>query len=227
MALVGSLILVPAHRCPMQAVAIGGSSGSGKTRLAAEIAALVDGAGVLCTDAYYRDRSGVPCASRAHLNFDVPDALDWDLLDLHLRRLRAGRPVNIPLYDFATHTRAAAGRPFRPCRILLLEGLFALCEPRVREFVDLAVFVDAPEALCLSRRLARDTAMRGRSEASVRHQWHRDVVPMYRRHVLPARAGADLVIDGSRDPLRSARAVLRALRARMVSKAPVSLGSGL
>ena len=157
----------------MVVVGIAGLSGSGKTLLASHVAELSAGTGVLCTDSYYRDIGGLPLAERDAVNFDAPEALDWDLLLSHLQRLRAGRGIDVPKYGFATHERLASDRRLEPVPLLVLEGLFALAEPRVRAMLDLAVFVDAGEEVCLARRIARDTAGRGRTKESVLRQWRR------------------------------------------------------
>ena len=196
----------------MTVIGIAGPSGSGKTRLALELASVLAGTAVLGTDSYYRDLSRLAPPDRDAVNFDAPSALDWDLLVLHLGKLRGGRRVGVPCYDFATHTRPASPEWFEPCETLVLEGLFALWEPRILSMLDLAVFVDAPEDLCLARRIARDTATRGRTAVSVRDQWRHDVAPMFAKHVLPTRERADLALDGTMPPEHSARAIRERLR---------------
>ena len=205
--------------CVVRVIGIGGPSGSGKTRVARELAITLPRASVLGADAYYLDRSGLASDDLAAVNFDAPSALDWDLLVLHLHRLKDGRRVGVPRYDFATHSRLAAPEWVEPCETLVLEGLFALWEPRVRSLLDLAVFMEAPQELCLARRIARDTGTRGRTESSVREQWRRDVAPMFVRHVLPTRARADLVLDGAASPARSALAIRARTRSLMGSGA--------
>ena len=193
-------------------IGIGGPSGSGKTRVARELANDLAGISVLGADSYYLDRSGLAPSALAAFNFDAPTALDWDLMARHLRWLKDGRRVGVPRYDFATHSRLPVPQWVEPCETLVLEGLFALWEPRVRSLLDLAVFLDAPQEVCLARRIARDTATRGRTEASVREQWRRDVVPMFLQHVLPTRSWADLVLDGTAPAERSALAVNARIR---------------
>lgn len=209
----------------MDTIGISGPSGSGKTLLAKELACLLPGGQVLCADSYYRDLAAMSAVRRTLVNFDAPSALDWDLFVPHLRRLREGSEVKVPLYDFATHTRAGTSHTVRPRGALVLEGLFALCDPRVRTLLDLAVFVDVPEDVCLARRLARDTEHRGRTEESVMAQWRRHVWPMFQRHVLPTREHADVVIDGSRPLRESAAAVRDALRRKQAQKTACSLHS--
>ncbi len=209
----------------MDTIGISGPSGSGKSLLAQVLASLLPGCQVLCTDSYYRDLAGISPARRALVNFDAPSALDWDLFLRHVRRLGEGGEVEAPLYDFATHTRAGASHTVHPCGALVLEGLFALCDPRIRELLDLAVFLDVPEEVCFARRLARDIKRRGRTEASVAAQWRRDVWPMFRRHILPTREHADVVIDGSRPPIESGMAVRDALRGKRALQIPRSIHS--
>ena len=202
----------------MYCIGIAGRSGSGKTRVAAELVRLGPQARVLATDAYYRDLSQLSVAERGAVNFDAPAALDWELLVADLARLRSGASVRVPRYDFATHTRMPEPALLAPCDVLIVEGLFALFDRRVREMLDLAVFIDAPEEECLRRRIERDIACRGRTEAFARAQWERHSAPMYERHVFPTRAYADLFLDGTAEPAGSARSVADAVAA--VATAP-------
>ena len=184
----------------MVCVGIAGPSGSGKTLLAQELRRQLLGCGVLCFDSFYRDLSFLAPDERASVNFDAPEAIDWDLLLGQLARLLAGERVAVPRYDFSSHTRQANPAALGPCEALVVEGLFALWDDRLCALFDLGVFLDVPDATCLDRRIARDTASRGRTESSVREQWRSQVAPMYRQHVLPTRHRADLVISGVRPP---------------------------
>lgn len=195
----------------MVSIGIAGRSGSGKTRVAAEVARLSPRAGLLAADSYYRDLSGLTPAERGAVNFDAPEALDWELLVEHLSRLHSGAWAAVPRYDFATHTRMPETVPLVPGDLLVLEGLFALFDQRVRAMLNLAVFIDLDEDEGLRRRIERDTGSRGRTETFVRSQWERDVAPMYALHVLPTKSYADLVLDGAAPPADSARAILRAV----------------
>ena len=210
----------------MVLIGISGLSGSGKTVLAGRLVPLLPACESLSTDAYYRDLSAMAPPERAAINFDAPSALDGDLLVDHLERLAGGGTAPVPRYDFAAHARLAGASRIGPCESLVLEGLFALWHPAVRAMLDLAAFVDAPEETCLQRRIARDTAGRGRTEASVRAQWERDVLPMFRRHVLPLREGAGIVVDGTRPPEESAGRIVRRLRPAGRGPALPSLHSG-
>ena len=191
----------------MQLIAIAGSSGSGKTSVARELESLLPDVGTLCTDSYYNDLSAMDVSARSAVNFDSPDAIDWGLLTRHIRDLRADGCVFVPQYDFATHARTERRQEFGPWKTVILEGLFALWNPLIREVLDLAVFIDTPEETCLARRIARDTRLRGRTEESVREQWARDVAPMFRKHAWPTCEHADLIVDGRQPPRESAIAV--------------------
>jgi uridine kinase len=177
-------------------VGIAGGSGSGKTALVEALCAELAPArvSVLAQDAYYRDRGGLPAADRARLDFDVPDAVDLDLFVEHLTTLRRGRRVRPPRYSFVTHRRRGHDRPVAPADFVLVEGLFLLLDPRARALLDLRIYLDAPEELRLTRRLARDVAQRGRTEQSVIEQCRRSTFPAHRRHVEPSRAWADVVL---------------------------------
>ncbi len=193
-----------AERCPdkirsMRApvcVGIAGGTGAGKSVLAAALEQAFDAARVLRIpqDAYYRDRGDQGAEARAALNFDHPDALETELLVAHLEELRAGRAVDVPVYDFGRHRRAPETWRAEPRALLVVDGILALADPALRACFDLRVFVDAPEDLRLRRRLARDVAERGRSAESVRAQFAATVRPMHARVVAPSRAHADLVV---------------------------------
>lgn len=180
-------------------IALAGPSCSGKTSLAAALARSLPGAphGVLSTDAYYRDLGRLPLHERAAANFDAPEAFDWPLLRQHVRRLASGEAVEVPVYDFTIHARA----PHQVQRVLatpfvIVEGLYALYDPEVRACCTVLAWVEVPEEVCLARRIARDVAERGRTEACVREQFAATVSPMYRRHIAPTRHYADVVLDG-------------------------------
>jgi uridine kinase len=176
-----------------------GPSGSGKTTIAhALVERLADrDAQLLPLDAYYRDLSQMSPERRTEVNFDVPGALDAELLIEHVCQLAAGKPIDTPVYDFATHCRTTARRRIRPGEVIVVEGLFALYWQQLRNAFDLSIFVAAPDDICLRRRLARDVYGRGRTEQSVVGQYEATVRPAAEAYVLPTRRHADLVIDGT------------------------------
>ena len=177
-------------------VGIAGGSGSGKTALAAAVSDALRPAvaGRLAQDAYYRDRSELPAAARHDLNFDVPEAFDFELFVGHLRALRGGQPIRPPRYCFVTHRRRGHGERVGPADVILVEGLLLLLDARARELLDLRIYLEAPEKLRLSRRLARDVSERGRTPRSVVAQYRTSTLPAHRRYVEPSKAWADLVL---------------------------------
>ncbi len=183
-------------------VAIAGASGSGKSWLADQLqAAFGKEAERLALDWFYRDRSHLPELRRSRLNFDHPRAIDWEKFEEVLKAWVRGRAAAVPSYDFATHTRGgeAAGRS--PKSLVLVEGLWLLRRPAIRGLFDLKVFLECSDTLCWERRLARDVAERGRSEASVQSQFHGTVLPMARRFVVPQARRADMILTS---PVRPA-----------------------
>lgn len=182
-------------------IGVAGPSCSGKSTLTRFLAAQLPGpVSVLPLDAYYKDLSWLPPEKRGERNFDVPDALDAELLEQHLRELVAGQGVERPIYDFASHTRSPGGVRVEPTPFLLVEGLFTLYWEEVRRHLGVSLFVEAPDALCLKRRKRRDVAERGRTPEEVILQYLTTVRPMAERFVLPTRRYADVVVQGS-DPV--------------------------
>ncbi|MFH1571524.1 MAG: uridine kinase [Gemmatimonadota bacterium] len=179
-------------------VGIAGPSCSGKSSIARLLATSLPGAGlVLPMDHYYHDLGRMAPAARHRFNFDVPESIDLDLLLGNLQGLTRGETVVKPVYLFPEHVRASEGEPVGPADCVVVEGLFALYWLEIRSLLGLAVFVEAPDAVCLSRRIERDVRERGRTRESVVEQYTRTVRPMGARHVTPTRAWAELVLDGT------------------------------
>jgi uridine kinase len=192
-------------------IGIAGCSGSGKTTLARELTTQLD-ATLLPLDFYYRDLSHLPPGERAHKNFDHPDSLEESLLVAHVEALAAGRTIERPLYDFATHTRVPdRTERIAATRVLLVEGILALHYPALRALYDAAIYVNAPHDLCLLRRIHRDVRERGRTEDSVRQQYEQTARPMADLFVLPSAAHASLTVEGTDDLDWSVEQVLRFL----------------
>ena len=179
-------------------VGVAGGSGSGKTTVVDRVVAHFgrDVVTVIRHDAYYHDLSHLPAARRARVNFDHPDSLDTELLVDHLRALRAGRSVQVPVYDFETHTRTGQSVPAEPRPVVLVDGILVLALPKLREMLDLRTFVDVDARDRLDRRIERDVQQRGRTRASVVAQFETSVAPMHERFVGPSREHADLIIEG-------------------------------
>ncbi len=193
-------------------IGIAGASGAGKTTFAKALMARMPDAALLSMDSYYRDLSYLSPSERDAVNFDRPDAIDWKTLLEHLTSRRTGWSVPVPGYDFKTHTRRAEPRIVAPSATTVLEGIFALWHPRVRGMLDLAVFVDTADDVCRGRRIVRDAAERGRPPESVRRQWERHTLPMFRRHTSPTRRYADCIVKGAVPPEDEVRRIFGFLR---------------
>jgi uridine kinase len=192
-------------------VGMAGASCSGKTVLATRLAESTPGgpATILALDSYYRDLSHLTPDQRAVWNFDVPEALDNALLLQHLRALLNGSPIDKPIYDFSTHTRAPETERVEPAPFIIIEGLFVLYWQEIRDTLGTKVFIAVPDEVCLARRIARDVRERGRTEESVRTQYEATVRPMYRKYCEPTARFADLRVSGD-DPIdQIAETVLR------------------
>lgn len=185
-------------------ILIAGPSGSGKSTLAAalcqwfhahHIAALA-----LALDHYYRDLSHLAAAERAAYNFDQPDAWEWERILLDVTRLKMGEGTARPCYDFASHLRSKDTVWIEPTEVLLLEGLFALCDRRLKALADLSIFVDVDPEAALQRRLQRDAGERGRSRQSVIEQYEKTVQPAVEAHIQPSAVHADLRVNGCSRP---------------------------
>jgi uridine kinase len=175
---------------------VAGGSGSGKSTVVFEVRRALP-AGSTCVlhhDAYYRDLSHLSFHDRARVNFDHPDALETDLMAAHVRRLLSGDVADVPRYDFSTHTRARGRERVHPTPVVVLDGILVLADARLRELMDLKVFVDTDADVRLVRRLRRDVDQRGRSAASVLDQYEATVRPMHLEFVEPSKRHADLVV---------------------------------
>ncbi len=177
-------------------VGIAGGSGSGKTTIAQTIYQRLGPTNVayIPHDAYYHDLSHIPLEERRRCNFDHPDALDTPLLIRHLHQLKQGQSVDIPVYDFATHTRRPETRRVDPRPIILVEGILVFVEPALRELMDIKLFVDTDPDIRFIRRLLRDIRERGRTMESVIEQYLSTVRPMHLEFVEPSKRYADIII---------------------------------
>jgi uridine kinase len=182
-------------------VSITGGTGSGKTTLANALLHYFakEGACLIEQDSYYRDLSHLSMSDRAAINFDDPDALENDLLLRHLESLIHGKAIEKPVYCFKTHTRTSQLRTVQPTSVILLEGLFALRDPRVRLLANLKIYVEADADIRFIRRAGRDVFERSRTMESVIDQYLKSVRPMHQLHIEPTKAHADLVLRNNGD----------------------------
>ncbi len=181
-------------------IGISGGSGSGKTTFARALTCELEkslGAGcctLLYQDNYYRDQSHRFDHDGGSVNFDHPDAIDFELLTEHVRLLKSGAAVEVPIYDFATHTRLNRTDHFPVTPIILVDGILIFNPAPLRALMDDLIFFDTPEELRFSRRLERDTRERGRTPEGVRSQFYKQVKPMHDIYVEPAKSHARCVI---------------------------------
>jgi uridine kinase len=177
-------------------VGIAGGTGSGKTTVAHKLAAAMPIGRCVSIehDAYYLDQSHLPAEDRAKINYDHPASLESSLLIEHLRTLRGGQAVEVPIYDFANHTRRPETREVLPARVIVVEGILVFTDPALRALMDIKIFVDTDPDIRLMRRIRRDLEQRGRTFQSVRDQYYATVRPMHIEHVEPTKRWADLII---------------------------------
>jgi uridine kinase len=177
-------------------VGIAGGSGSGKTTVVHRILDRVgwDRIAYLPHDAYYKDASHLPWEERIHLNYDHPKSLDNDLLIEHIHMLLRGEPVDTPIYDFSHHIRSAEVRRVLPSPVILVEGILVFADERLRELMDIKLYVDTAADIRFIRRLLRDINERGRTVASVVEQYQTTVRPMHMAFVEPTKSYADIII---------------------------------
>jgi uridine kinase len=177
-------------------IGVAGGSGSGKSTVADHVIGMAgrDRVAVLALDSYYRDRPDLELSLRKQLNYDHPDAFDWELLRNHLSMLRAGQAVDVPVYEFSTFSRETVTTRVRSAPIVVVEGLLILWEPEVRALMDLKVFVDTDADVRFIRRLQRDINERGRTIDSVINQYLATVRPAHEQFIEPSKRYADVII---------------------------------
>ena len=177
-------------------IGVAGGSGSGKTTVVRQIVRSLgdDQVSLLEHDKYYRDRGDLRLEERAALNYDHPDSLETDLLVEHVKALRAGTAVEVPLYDFSRHAREEGTTRVVPRRAIIVEGILLFADAELRKLLDVKVFVDADDDTRFIRRLQRDISERGRTVASVIEQYLGTVKPMHLEFVEPSKRYADVII---------------------------------
>jgi len=193
-------------------IGIAGPSSSGKTELARQLAVKIPGTPIVSLDSYYRGMEEIRLEERKKVNFDHPDALDWELLHVHLQDMANGCGFDEPVYSFADYARTAETRRIEPSEFVIVEGLFVLYWPELRGMLDTKVYVETDPGVCFERRLRRDVLERGRTEESVRAQYERTVQPSAEWFVFPTRKFAGMTVSGEEPLAQSTEAVVKALR---------------
>ena len=177
-------------------IGIAGGSGSGKSTVADALASALP-VGTVATlrhDSYYRDRPDLTIEQRNRVNYDHPESLETSLLIEHLQHLKAGNPVDIPVYDFKTHRRLETRERLEPAPVIIVEGILVFVDEHLRRELDIKIFVDTESDIRAIRRIRRDMRKRGRDFEAVRKQYYETVRPMHLQFVEPSKRTADLII---------------------------------
>ena len=177
-------------------IGIAGGSGSGKSTVARNVAENLGTLSVafIDMDAYYRNFTDLSLDERRHLNWDHPDAFDYDLLTLHLQHLAEREAIDKPVYDFVTHLRSSETAIVEPSDVIVIDGILLFVDERVRELCDVKVFVDADADVRLIRRIQRDLTTRGRPLNEIIEQYLSTVQPMHLQFVEPSKRYADIIV---------------------------------
>ena len=198
-------------------IGIAGGSGSGKTTLADTLVSYFgeNEVSILRHDNYYKRNDDLTYEERAKLNYDHPDAFDTDLLCEHIRQLKSGRPIDMPVYDYSVHNRSEKTIRIQPNPVIILEGILILAEPRLVELMDFKIFVDTDADERILRRIIRDVNVRGRSLDSVIRQYRETVKPMHDQFVEPSKRKANIIIpEGGRNEA-AMQVIVELIRSRL------------
>ena len=177
-------------------IGIAGGSGSGKSTVARKVAGALPSLSVafIDMDAYYRNYTHLTLEERRRVNWDHPDAFDFDLLTRHLSELAERRGIDKPVYDFVTHLRSEDTVRVEPTDVIVIDGILLFVDERVRDLCDVKVFVDAEADIRLIRRLRRDMRTRGRPPNEIIEQYLSTVQPMHLQFVEPSKRYADIIV---------------------------------
>lgn len=195
-------------------IGIAGGTGSGKTTLANELINSFgqDEVSILRHDNYYKRHDGMCYEERSKLNYDHPDAFDTELLCEHIRELKAGRSIQMPVYDYSVHNRSEETIEVRPAPVIVLEGILIFAETSLCELMDIKVFVDTDADVRILRRIVRDVKERGRSLDSVISQYLTTVKPMHEQFVEPSKRRADIIIPEGGENLVALEMLIQRVR---------------
>jgi len=183
-------------------IGIAGGTGSGKTTVAKALSAEFGNSEValLEQDSYYKDLAHIPFHEREKVNFDHPDAVDFNSMKEQLNKLLAGHQIDVPVYDYSTHTRSSEVRRIGRHHIVILDGILVLLDPELRNMMDIKLYVETADDIRIIRRIKRDMNKRGRTFESIIEQYYNTVRPSHRQFVEPTKMFADIIIpEGGRN----------------------------
>lgn len=182
-------------------IGIAGGTGSGKTTVVRKIIESLpkDKVAVIPQDCYYKDNHHIPLETRLKMNYDEPDSIEWTLLVQHLKELKSGRSVNVPTYEFVTCSRLNETKEVLPSEVIVVEGILVLCDPELRELMDVKVFVDTDADERLIRVINRDCVERGRTPKMVIDRYQETLKPMHELHIEPSKKHADIILPQGGD----------------------------
>ncbi len=185
----------------MLVIGIAGGTGSGKTTVVRKIMDKLpaDEVAILPQDSYYRDNGHLPLEDRQKINFDHPDAIEFDLLVKHLKQLKANQSIKQPVYSYLSCLRSEETIAVNPTKVVIVEGILVLTNPELRELMDLKVFVDAEADERLMRVIQRDIEERGRTVDKVLNRYQKTVKPMHLQFIEPCKRYADLIVPQGGD----------------------------
>lgn len=201
-------------------IGIAGGSGSGKTTFTKKLIEVFksNSVSVVQHDSYYRDISSYKNPDPSLINFDHPSSLETSLLIKHLAKLKKSKSVNIPIYDYSTHSRKKETRKIIPTKLIIIEGILIFADEDLRKMFDLKIFVDTDADERIMRRIIRDTFERGRSVDSVIHQYRNTVKPMHLQFVDPSKNWADIIIPHGGENIVAVDLVARSIKSFIKNK---------
>ena len=187
----------------MKIIGICGGSGSGKTTLVEAVRAHMstDVVSVISQDSYYKNHDSLNFEERCKLNYDHPNAIDYDLFVLHLNQLKKGKSIYSPIYSYSEHLRSDQFIEVFPKQVVLVEGILIFAHTQLREQFTTTIFIDAADDTRLSRRIARDILTRGRTAKEVRNRFEDTILPMHNAHIQPHKETSDYIFDNNKDDL--------------------------
>lgn len=185
----------------MYCIGIAGGTASGKTTFVKLLKQSLAGKNVnfITIDDYYKSLNHLSIEERNEVNFDHPNAIDFDLLEEHIKQLLNGEAFEKPEYCFKTHDRLTSSSTVNPTKVTIIEGILGLSVPEIRNLCDYKIFIDTPEEIRLERRLIRDINERGRTKENVISQLNKTTIPMHKQFVEPSKQYADFIVDGTKN----------------------------